>query len=265
MSKKIITSLIAIIILSSCYDETDGCLDSAATNFDFFADVTCEDCCSYPDLTIRFEPFWGDEFLDSDSTYFLEGDSIRFLDISFLAYDFSITNDPIDIEIEETFDVTSLAGVELSFKEDIAYVTNNQFNYTLGTIRESGTATALSFNIGLDPELDVITPDNFETGNPLFDNQDSLYCATTNNYTKVKLVLEHKTLDADTIVYNLKGNPLDIVEVPLDSTYAQGVDISIDIAIDFQLLLENVELVDTDQTILSTVILSQISKIFKEN
>ena len=51
-------SILMAVLLSACYEPTEGCLDVRATNFDLDADEGCADCCTYPELSLRFENVW---------------------------------------------------------------------------------------------------------------------------------------------------------------------------------------------------------------
>ena len=44
-----------LVVGSACYQKEEGCLDIKAVNFDVSADIACEDCCEYPELSIRLD------------------------------------------------------------------------------------------------------------------------------------------------------------------------------------------------------------------
>ena len=56
----IILCLLVLALCSSCYEVVEGCLDTNAVNFAIDADRECEDCCTYPTLSIRFVNIWDD-------------------------------------------------------------------------------------------------------------------------------------------------------------------------------------------------------------
>ncbi|MCB0636635.1 MAG: hypothetical protein KDC54_08460, partial [Lewinella sp.] len=49
---------LAILPLTGCYEPEQGCLDARATNFSLDADEACADCCTYPELKVRFTHRW---------------------------------------------------------------------------------------------------------------------------------------------------------------------------------------------------------------
>jgi hypothetical protein len=45
-------ALMFVLLASACYERTEGCLDLRATNYNVRADDPCEDCCTFPTLSI---------------------------------------------------------------------------------------------------------------------------------------------------------------------------------------------------------------------
>jgi len=49
---------ISILILSSCYEPIEGCLDPFSSNFRLDADNDCEHCCTYPSVNLNLFHMW---------------------------------------------------------------------------------------------------------------------------------------------------------------------------------------------------------------
>lgn len=51
-NKLSLIALLFALLVSACYERTEGCLDVRATNYNVRADDPCEDCCTFPTLSI---------------------------------------------------------------------------------------------------------------------------------------------------------------------------------------------------------------------
>jgi len=73
-----------ILILASCYEKQEGCLDFRARNYDFGADEPCSECCTYPSMKLSVAHEWGDTSLMTDSVYFtLSNQAIKIVSAQF--------------------------------------------------------------------------------------------------------------------------------------------------------------------------------------
>jgi hypothetical protein len=58
-----------ILVFGSCYEDVVGCLDPDATNYNLGADLACPDCCTYPTLSLRVSPLWGNDAVVAGNRY----------------------------------------------------------------------------------------------------------------------------------------------------------------------------------------------------
>jgi len=77
----IILPLLALMLLSSCGNVKEGCMDANASNFDVSADKDC--CCTYPRMGLQFEYYNGDKLLSQAPLIDVDGDTITLSKLTF--------------------------------------------------------------------------------------------------------------------------------------------------------------------------------------
>ena len=166
-----------LLLLTGCNTRIEGCLDIAAANFDLNADRACEDCCTYPSLSISLSQKWNDRnFRTNDTLTDINHIDYRILDLKFFLSSWRWFDNDL---ITYTVDSAEIAcnGSILHYTPDIILVDTAQFVYTLGTIRESPLIDSVELNFGLLSALDCIdataisTPVILSDESPLWDHQ----------------------------------------------------------------------------------------------
>lgn len=76
-----ILTLIALVLVSSCGNVKEGCMDANASNFDVSADKDC--CCTYPRMGLQFEYYNGDSPLSQAPLTDADGDTITINKLTF--------------------------------------------------------------------------------------------------------------------------------------------------------------------------------------
>jgi hypothetical protein len=181
-----------LFIHEGCTSRVEGCLDVAAANFDFSADRSCEDCCTYPLLSISLSQKWGARnFSTADSIFDKNGKVYRIRDLKYFLSSWSWRgSDQHNYTIDSA--MISCNGGFLMYTPDIILVDSRQFQYTLGTIRQSPVIDSVHLKLGLLPALDCI--DGTSTGIPsVFSTASALWDKQTASRASVRLVLQKDT------------------------------------------------------------------------
>jgi hypothetical protein len=239
MRSKVILSIF-ILILGACYEKQEGCLDFRASNYSFSADEPCEDCCTFPKLRLSVKHEWGDTTLMSDSIYLTQSDQyVQILESKFYITDLRLTILDEEATVSEVISAKDLEGNSIEVSAANALVQTSRFNYDLGTFEESTTYERIKFNVGVDGEY---LSENISTDVEMFD--DSTYV-----YTNFRMEVILDQIARDTIIFELTGKEL-VEQIEIDGTIdvPLGVDYSIPIVANYQVLLENVDLKNLNST-----------------
>ena len=189
--------------MSSCYSPTEGCLDPESTNYAITADNDCEDCCTYPELSMSI-------FHESMDTTFSLGDTIAndlgqeivLLNFVYLLSDFKIYTADSFYEVSNTVNLLGESR-ELTVKDDIIRVSRNTFTYDIGTIIFDGNTEAISFKVGLSSELNENRFSDDISGHPLTTDPDSLYQEDTDTYIFQRIQVAQGEGFLDTVLYDI--------------------------------------------------------------
>lgn len=210
-----------VFLLSSCYENKEGCLDLASSNYDPTADVACEDCCTYPKASIgvthRVEAadmpvsFSKGDTLTND----LE-EQIAILNAKFYTHGYSFTGSSTTTRVEDELSFVDAMGEQQSIEDDITMISATTFKYDIGTIMNYGDYTSLKFSLGVPEVLESASSITLPSDNPLAFAGDSLI--VDNQYMHAWVVLQQ-------VGYHNEDNFSDTVKLTLPYTY----DISIDI------------------------------------
>ncbi|MEO5905468.1 MAG: hypothetical protein ABIQ11_01990 [Saprospiraceae bacterium] len=146
--------LCCIFFSSGCLTREEGCLDLAAVNFDFDADRACNECCTYPIMTMTLSQRWDSlNFNPSDTLADRNGLPYKIADLNYFLTSWSWKDAQ-----EEVYTVDSAVLIcpqELvDYTPDILIIDPQQFVYNLGMIRESPEIESIRFEFGLLPELE---------------------------------------------------------------------------------------------------------------
>lgn len=170
-----------LLLLSSCYKEVEGCLDARAVNFDVTADKNC--CCTYPKLQFEVRHRYGKANLANDQAFIAASkDSFRIEKFNLLLSDVVLKAQNKSYQIADS---TLIEGRYI--KPDIVAISPDVFNYKIGNFPYAASFTKISFQLGIDDELDAISPTTWSSSSVL--NNESLYDTSTSSYYGVVISL----------------------------------------------------------------------------
>lgn len=260
--KRLIWLLSIVLIIASCGEDVEGCLDPEATNFDPSADVTC--CCEYPQLTFRmsYNNYSGDStafglnsvYNDEDGTpYYVNGLSLYFSDIELIRADNSVET------VIDTIEVTLQDGTLTTLQDDFSILSNNVFQYNIGTTNISGDFTKIRFKVGLNNIANQVNPESVATTHPLSSN-NGLYENNMYIFNQIAIISDTSAIDVITN-YNVIANAVDI-ELNHNFTINAGFDTEININADLKQLLDTVDFQNDDYDTIILKIVANTSNIF---
>lgn len=237
-----------LLLLTSCYERQEGCLDIRARNYDFTADDSCDDCCDFPIMKLGVSHMWGDTTLMEDSIYLNSfNQEIQILKAQFLLSEISLS-DGLDSEtVSEMIDVVDINGNTLTLPSNFALIDTDLFNYSVGSFEKAKDYTRLHMTFGIDG---LFTNDGVVDENGFFDEE-------TLTYTNFKM---QYVFNNDTSLYNLIG-PSNSLPLEFDGFFELpiGIDFVIPLSVDYQKLFEGIDFSklgseETDQMIIDNII-----------
>lgn len=232
MRSKIILSLF-VVLFGACYEKQEGCLDFRANNYSFSADEPCDDCCTFPKLRLSVKHEWGDTTLFLDSIYFNQSNqAIQILESKFYVTDLRLTISDEEATVSELITVKDVEANSFEISAANALVQTNRFNYDLGTFEASRTYEGVSFVLGVNGEY---FSENITTDQEMFN--DSTYV-----YTNFRMEVVVDQIARDTLVFELVGKEaIELFQIDGTIDVPLGVDFSIPVVADYQLLLDAVD------------------------
>lgn len=210
-----IIGLLAIFLsLTACYEHPEACMDVRATNYDVKADKPCEGCCKFPSLNLVVSHSYEGNPADTFTYLNLEDlPDIRIRSLSFYLSDFAFHEGKKheNSKIEEFISVGSMEAERVSY---------NDFNYAaakvkfgpvktiqIGTFRNADLYNSVSFNFGIDEEINHGVMDKISSNHALYTKTtDGMYLNPTDGYyfLKMDIQLEDQTFRS----INLYGDDL---------------------------------------------------------
>ncbi|NUO02053.1 MAG: hypothetical protein HUU01_15725 [Saprospiraceae bacterium] len=199
------------MLLSACYEPTEGCLDARATNFDLQADEACSDCCEYPTFQLSLQHrivLPGREFrFSTDSVYYDgSGNPFRFQNIRFyLSNIHLVRSDGTEAIVEDTIELNLFDPSGMPRKatvEDNFLLANPVFEqtYTLGSLRESDSNfEKIRFAVGVEGVANEAIPDSLPDDYPLGRIEETLDLHFNQDYG---YVFNYLSLFRDTLSTN---------------------------------------------------------------
>ena len=251
-------AFIVMMIFSSCYQKVEGCLDIGATNFSFVADEQCDDCCTYPSLKLSVKHNWGNTLLLSDSLYQnANSQYIKILSSKFYLSDIALLNDVDAVTVTEDLTVVGLNGIETEIDDNIVFVQNSRFTYTVGTFQDAMSYNGLRFNLGINGNY--ITSDSLES----FVEEDDFFDEGNYIHTNFKLEYVIDTMTMDTLTLAFQDiTTVQNVSLKGEITMPVGENYTVPIIIDYRLLLNDIDFTFLDQESQRITILENMKSSF---
>ena len=280
----IIYSLSLIIIFSSCYTPTEGCLNIDATNYNASADEPCDDCCSFPNLNLKITHsvmIEGTSGLDSiinhsaDSTFSNSANNFfQIKGMEFYLSDFQLVmsgGDIAEVEDKMTFMIYEDALLQTlkdtTIKDDFVLVTRSSFNYTIGEFRKPGTYVELRFTVGIDERLSSIDADTLTSSHSL-SSENLMHFSTRDSgfvYQEFSIVNDTTTNSTEIEVYQIGKETTNSIQliIPLNGEIEPGFDIEIPLRVDYTKWLRGINFATDDEETIKSIIVSNTAEAFE--
>ncbi|MCB0584091.1 MAG: hypothetical protein KDD06_02010 [Phaeodactylibacter sp.] len=279
MSATIRNSLLLFILalITACYEPVPGCLDVEAVNYDLEADKNEASDCEYPKVRLALQHRYskGDtifRFGLADSVYFdALGNPFRVNNVRFYISNFHLiyTNGQ-EKEMDETVDILipQPDGSELprtiedNFSLASPRVTQN---YTIGTLKESGTLKEIRFAVGVEGLANLADPTSFPETHPLFLQDSSLYFNQDSGYVFEYIELFRDTTAADTIPQILRIGTdayLKEVRLPIELEKSRGFHLLLTLQVDYSRWFGNINAREDSPEELTEKIVANLAQSF---
>lgn len=263
---------VCCLLLTSCYEPNEGCLDATSTNFDANADDACPDCCTYPTLEVSFlhkvatsdsttANLAYNSFYTFDSIDFFLINRIRFYisDIQLLHTDGSFYTglDSIDLAIPEETGDTSEIRVPNNF---ILVDKNNFQDNSLGNFRKSGNFDGIQFKIGITDPANHADPNQLSDEHPLSFQEESMHWNTNDGYIFNQISLTRDTLTRDSILVEY-GTDDKLRTVSLNESFfvPEGFNITLVLQINYLQWFEGINLETESTTMIAETIVDRVA------
>lgn len=252
-----------IFCLVQCYEPTEGCLNPKAANYAIAADDQCQDCCTFPKLTVRFDYMYDTLPLSSSSFYQnIVGDSFKINEFFLTMSDFQLKTN------QDSFTLISSNNTTL---DTDAVITRLQSKNTIpGSFIINDTIKSISFFISLPDDFDN-KYESYPTTNVYEYLLDSMYYDSEDgffNYSGISIQTD--TLDDAKIDlffkehYNGERIKIKVNDIIAD----RGISINVALKIDFKTLLYDIDLNNippTDTILIKNKILENLNSAIQLN
>ncbi len=256
----ILSFLLALLFISSCEETEEACLDLLAENLSFTAVNPCDDCCTYPSLTVNFSLI-NDTLAYNlgDSLVLVTGDTVILDRFKLLLSDFSFGNADTSYNTRDT-----VLDVDFDLRDDFVLI-QNEGNQTVGTTRFSDDLDYCAFTSGFDElRIDDLMPfENLDQDSNLDLALDSMYIETDEIYLSAFFSLLF-TRDSSIVDLAVPNEAFGQLEYVIDNSVNPGDDWSVNLSLDMKILLQGVEQDMDEEVILETIISNYLSSLVLE-
>ncbi len=248
--------ILILYSISSCYENVEGCLDPDSSNYDVTADIECDDCCKYPQLSMLISHRYGDDSYQlGDTVVTNQGKEFAIDNVHFYFNNFVLNSANKAYHVENQIELTDNTGMATTTPDDILLVNPSTFRYSLGTFTHSDKYLSLTCSLGVGTNINSAQEIIVESGHSLAIAGDSLYHSPTQRYISTRILLRQIGVHSvpDTILVFAEYD----YQLDIDVTQERGADTSINIHIDYMEALK-----ELDYTSMTKL---QITEIFKNN
>lgn len=232
-----ISGFICLLLFFSlgCYENEDGCQDITASNFDALADFPCEDCCTYPNVSLvvrhRVDTLnWNSSF----KIYNGVGDTFKIISAALLVNNVELQQAAgvLKVTDTETFYFDNNGTLETqTLTDDFVGIRTGSNNFTVGSHQGQNDVSAISFDLGLPASLSQITPFELPASHPL--DSSGGYWSETTGYYGGYLDILYDTMTMDTVRYRLPVELMPGFQADTTFTIEYGANIELDLIIDY--------------------------------
>lgn len=231
---------LSVMLLHSCYEREEGCLDLLAKDYTISSDDACDECCTYPEIQFRLSHMVGDTSWTRDTVLVNTfGQSYQIRDAVILISNLVMDIGGVDEGIIEKANYESPSGEFVELNDDHQFFRPVTSLLNIGSIRENGEVNFVSFDVGVPHNYIAINEES-----PLY-NYDTLY--TDEGYYDISLYLKiGDSLQIDKIVRMELNTASSQILLPLvDVNKIIRTDFGLQLSIDYEKLLENVMIEET--------------------
>jgi hypothetical protein len=265
--KTSLSVFLVTVLLLSCYEKKEGCLDVYASNFALDADLDCcenpdDCCCQYPELKLSIKHQYQGENLGPGKIYHTQhGQPFRLESLMFFICNVRLTDGP-DYATSDTLLIVDQHGQTHPRPDDVEVVSTGKFSITVGTFNRPGIYNRLKFMVGLNEPERSAPSDQFDPGHPLALGQTHLKDTLSGEWLSYQLAWIPDTASQQVELLQVPANNLIEVELPVEIIKNAGSDITIPLAIDYQHWLGSIDLQSDDQTTKNRKILEHLAQSF---
>ncbi|MEM1214933.1 MAG: MbnP family protein [Bacteroidota bacterium] len=255
-------------------------MDTRSTNFDLDADLTCADCCTYPELQMRFRTTWsenGEEVpLRSDTFYHdVNNNPFRFERLRFYwsaiqvqLLDGSALSmiDSIQLTIAETPADTTTRVVVDDFM--LGNISSTTAKAEVGTLYATGLATGFSGQLGVPDPANKTVVGTLASTHPLGPQINGMNLGTEVGYIFAKVEFFQDTIATDTLLraINIYGPEVlqPIAYTLLDpTTLVEGRSPVFELDVDLGRLFNNIDVRSADTLGMKQQFVDNLTQIFQ--
>jgi len=265
--------------MNACTNRSTGCLDFAATNFDVSADRTCDDCCTYPNLSISFlhrailrEYPYDTLTFQYNRDYSSPLDTSHKFNIERIRYFISNVNFVRQsgevVGVEDTLQFRLSTGELRTVEDNFVQVDRDFFgSKNLGTFLGTGQFDSVRFKIGLPVELLLIDTSSIEENHPLYPDDEGFLYNELDKYISNHVVFNRDTFPGTDSTIIKIFQPVDIC-LPLSNPFlppvefAEGFDVSLTLEIDYLTWFEEIDFANLTVGQAQTKIVENIANSF---
>jgi len=188
----------SVLIFSTCYEPTNGCLDIRASNYSIDADDPCEDdCCQFPSLSLTVCTVYDTSSFLRNTNYITDlGDTILVDQMYLILSDFILAGRLENYEVIDSFDYNADGTYERNDPIVVQLVGNTTTR--IGDIVVRDSLESWEVRIGLQSEIDDAS-NSFSANEDLQELVDSLYINSDNAFEFFRV--EFSTIAQDTVQY----------------------------------------------------------------
>jgi hypothetical protein len=229
--------LLVLLSNTGCNTRIQGCLDVNADNFNLNAEQSCNDCCTYPSVALSLTQKWGERnYANTDTLYDINGHAYRINSLEYFLSEWSWVDDKGIRYHVDSVNVSCDDG-DLTYSPDNLLIDAEQFNYTMGEIRQAPSIDSLRFVFGLNQDFSCL--DAAYTGTPPeLTDQSPLWNSQSGSLESMRLIIQQDIAveSYDTIFISDKA--ISTLAYPFDFT--PGEDSQFMLTVDYSIWFQDV-------------------------